>query len=532
MPRIARAVSGAVLCLLAASLASADAPYRSIDGTGNNIAHPGWGSAGADLLRLTRVAYEDGFAEMSGSGRPGPRDISNIVCAQPGEIENRRGASSFVWQWGQFIDHDITLTPTHDPLLDPAEARDIPTPPGDPYFAGVPIGFMRSIFDPATSVPGNPRTQVNVLTAFIDASNIYGSDPIRAAALREFDGTGRLRTGKRNLLPFNTDGLENFQPDGADPAGFFLSGDVRANEQSGLTSMHTLFMREHNRLAITIHRMMPGLSDEEIYQMARMIVGAELQVVTYHEFLPVLLGPNALPPYAGYSPAVDPGIATIFSTACYRFGHSALPPRLLRLKKSLSPIPEGNLPLRDAFFNPGRILDEGGIEPLLRGLATQRMQEIDTFVVDDIRNFLFGPPGAGGFDLTTLNMQRGRDHGLADYNTVRIDLGLAPVSGFADISSDPAVQARLEAAYGSVDRIDPWVGGLAEDHVPGAMVGELIFTVVRDQFLRLRDADRFWYENVLPRAMVGMLERQTLADIIRRNTNIDREIGDQVFLAP
>ena len=192
---------------------------------------------------------------------------------------------------------------------------------------------------------------------------------------------------------------------------------------------------------------------------------------------------------------MSPVIANEFSTGVYRFGHSALSPTLLRLDASLNPIPEGNLALRDAFFRPDRIVDEGGIEPLLRGLASQACSPIDTELVDDVRNFLFGPPGAGGFDLAALNIQRGRDHGLPSYNAMREALwAFEPRASFAEVSSDPDVQARLASVYADVDDIDLWVGVLAEDPFNGGHVGELAFHVIRGQFERLRDGDRYWYQ--------------------------------------
>jgi len=254
-------------------------------------------------------------------------------------------------------------------------------------------------------------------------------------------------------------------------------------------------------------------------------------VITYREFLPMLLGQGALPPYRGYDPDVDAGISNLFSSASYRFGHSALSPTLLRLEADGAEIAEGNLALRDAFFAPSRIIDEGGIEPLLRGLANQACQSVDAYVIDDLRNFLFGPPGAGGFDLTSLNIQRGRDHGLPSYADARAALGLKRPASFEDISSDPEVQARLAEAYGDVAAMDVWLGGLAEDPLPGAMVGELIATILRDQFVALRDGDRFWYENVLGQRERAEVEATRLADVIRRNTEIGRELPDDVFRA-
>ncbi|MCB1236960.1 MAG: peroxidase, partial [Verrucomicrobiae bacterium] len=386
------------------------------------------------------------------------------------------------------LDHDIDLTP----VADPVEPFDVPVPAGDPFFdpqgtGTATIGLDRSYHEIVDGV----RQQLNEITAYIDASNVYGSDAERAAELRTNDGTGRLRTSEGDLLPFNVNGFPNAPSD--DDPSFFLAGDFRANEQVGLTAMHTLFVREHNYWAAVIARSNGGLSGDQIYEAARVIVGTEMQSVTYNEFLPLLLGPRALPRYQGYRPEVNAGIANEFATAAYRFGHSMLSATLLRLDRSGRTIREGDLSLARAFFNPSALTDEGGIEPVLRGLAARRAQEIDTRLIDEVRNFLFGPPGAGGFDLASLNIQRGRDHGIADYNQVRVDYGLSPVTSFDEISSDPNVAAALEALYGTVDNIDAWVGGLAEDHVPGASVGELVQTVLADQFARIRDGDRFWY---------------------------------------
>jgi hypothetical protein len=257
-----------------------------------------------------------------------------------------------------------------------------------------------------------------------------------------------------------------------------------------------------------------------------------MQAITYNEYLPVLLGRNALEPYRGYRPDIDASITNVFSAALYRYGHSALSPTLLRLDRRGNEISHGHLRLRDAFFAPHRIRDEGGIEPLLRGLAQQACEEIDVYIVDDVRNFLFGKPGAGGFDLAALNIQRGRDHGLPGYNETRIGYGLQPASSFADITSDPGIQARLASVYPGVDDVDVWVGALAEEHVRGAMVGELLSVAIRKQFEALRDGDRFWYEHVLEPPELRIVKRSTLARIIRRNTRIKREIDEDVFTAP
>jgi len=111
-------------------------------------------------------------------------------------------------------------------------------------------------------------------------------------------------------------------------------------------------------------------------------------------------------------------------------------------------------------------------------------------------------------------------------------MGLPRATTFADISSDPQVQARFASIYASVDDVDLWIGIISEDHHPGAMVGELAFRILKDQFERLRDGDRYWYQRALPRPLVQYVERQTLATIIRRNTFIGRELQDDVFHVP
>ena len=356
-----------------------------------------------------------------------------------------------------------------------------------------------------------------MLTAFIDASNVYGSDDTTAKALRTLSG-GKLKTSEGDFLPFN----------GAGP--FYLAGDVRVNEQIFLTAVHTLFVREHNRLADEVATKYQGMSDEQIYQFVRRIVGAQMQVITYKEFLPLVLGGDAIPEYNGYKPKVNPGIANEFSTASFRFGHSLLSPNVLRITNSGDVVA---VPLKDAFFNPMLVPVDDGIDSMLRGLAAQRAQEMDNMIVNDVRNLLFVISG-GGLDLASLNMQRGRDHGLPDYNTIRAAYGLPRVTSFAEISSNPEVQDALESAYGDVNDIDLWVGGLAEDHAPGALVGETVRAVLADQFIRLRDGDRLWYQNdpffSYYTDWMEEVEETTLSDIIKRNTNIGNELQDNVFM--
>ena len=505
---------------------------RSKDGRGNNAGHPDWGRTGTHLLRYATVSYMD---RVSGAPTwlPNARLISNTALAQGDPVPNTAMASDILWQWGQFLDHDIGLTPQGSP----GESLDIAVPNGDPTFdpggnGRSTIRFTRSEFDSGTGTgPDNVREQVNRITAFIDASQVYGSDGERARVLRTNDGSGKLRTSADGrFLMYNTAGLDN--EGGKDRRDLFLAGDVRVNEQVGLTAMHTLFVREHNRLAEEIAGARPGLSGNEIYEIARKIVGAQMQVITYNEFLPLLLGPAAIGPYEGYDPGVDPSIANEFSTGAFRVGHTMLPSALLTIDSGGN---EVEVSLTEAFFNPSLLVDRS-ISDFIRGLIGQEAQEVDLLIVDEARNMLFRGRGGGvrGLDLAALNIQRGRDHGIAGYNTVRRAYGLPAVTSFSEVSSDSGVQKALEEIYDDVDDLELWTGGLAEDHFAGSMVGETFAAIIADQFRRLRDGDRFWFENdpyfhANPE-LLNVLRTTTLSDIIRRNTPISDEISDNAFV--
>ena len=511
---------------------------RSIDGTDNNEQFPQLGSTFEQLSRIGNPDYTDMVSSLAGAARPSARAVSNAVSAQGmADTPNTFGTSDFLWQWGQFLDHDIDLTP--------AGTEDVPieVPVGDAFFdptstGTATISFSRSVFDPTTgAVLGSPRQQINEISSWIDASNVYGSDLERLMALRVGPDSPLLATSNDGLLPLNTDNFFNDNGPNPDPTMLFLAGDVRANEQIGLTVMHTLFVREHNRLAGLLETAFPDNTANEIFFLARRLVAAEMQIITFEEFLPALVGPNAFEAYAGYDFLTDTNIINAFSTAAFRFGHSALSPNLLRLDENNMATADGPLPLQDAFFSPRSFLNTGtDIEPFLRGLAAQPHQRIDPLIIDDVRNFLFGQPGSGGFDLAALNIQRGRDHGLPSYNDMRDMLGIGRATSFADISSDATVQANLAAVYASVDDVDLWVGGLAEDPVTaeGSQVGELFRRIIVLQFSRLRDGDRFWYEDPdqLSQAELDILDNPTLSKVIQNNTNIGAELQDNAFIVP
>ncbi|MEO0550023.1 MAG: peroxidase family protein [Pseudomonadota bacterium] len=507
---------------------------RSYDGSFNNVDNPLWGTTFAHLQRLAAADYADGISSLAGDTRPSARVVSNQVVNQDIGVSepNTFGGTDFVWQWGQWIDHDLDLTDGAE------ESEDILVPEGDVFFdtagtGSVVIPFNRALFDQSTGTDAsNPREQENEITSWIDGSMVYGSDADRAEALKDDTTPYLLATSAGNLLPFNTDLLTNADAVGAG-AALFLAGDVRVNEQIGLTVMHTLFVREHNRMAEIINTNNPDLTDEEVFEVTRRLLIGKLQYITYNDWLPALIGNGAIPDYTGYDASINPTIFNEFSVGAFRLGHSMLNEQLQRFDENGDEIAAGHLNLMDGFFAGHLLLlEEDDIDPFLRGFATQEHQELDNQVVSDIRNFLFGQPGAGGLDLASLNIQRGRDHGVPSYNDMREAMGLTRYTLFSQITSDQDVADALFDTYGDINDIDLWVGGLSEDNVAGSQLGELFQTIIVKQFTEIRDGDRFWYENDLSDDEIDLVEATSLADIIIDNTDIDdSELQGNVFEA-
>ncbi|MEZ4986842.1 MAG: peroxidase family protein [Saprospiraceae bacterium] len=366
---------------------------------------------------------------------------------------------------------------------------------------------------------------------------MYGSDQERADWLRTFEG-GKLKVSAGNLLPYNTVTGEFDAP--IDPSAphmdnatgisqvVFVAGDSRASENPLLASMHTLFVREHNRQCDILARKYPSWTDEQLYQHARKIVGGFVQSIVYDEWLPAL-GVN-LPPYTGYNSEVNPQVMNVFTAAAFRMGHTLLNGNLMRLDNDGNVIPQGHLALRDAFFNPYNIQETGGIEPFLKGMAVQMQQKFDNKVIDDVRNFLFGQPGFGGLDLAAININRGRERGLPDFNTVRANFGFTPYNFFQQINPDANVFTRLLSTYQDINNIDPWVGLLSERPIPGTIFGQTIHEILVRQFTALRDGDRFYYWNdpVLTPDEKQYIHDIKFRDIVMYNTTINL-MQDNIF---
>ena len=321
-----------------------------------------------------------------------------------------------------------------------------------------------------------------------------------------------------------------------DFGGCFAAGDSRVNEQMLLASMHTLWVREHNRIAKLLKRYNRHWSGEKVYQEARKIVIAEIQHITYNEYLPKIIGNNALPKYSGYKPNIDATVANSFAAAAYRFGHSLVRPTLSQLNANYDPVaPE--LPLFKAFFNNKYLLDHG-IERFLFGAIGNYSENTDRRVAKGLVTQLFQRPGAShGLNLIAINIQRGRDHGLQGYSYWREFCNLTYSYSFDDVINeipDEETRELLKKLYNDrTDHADLFVAGLAESLVHGAMVGPTFRCLLRDQFMRLRDGDRFFYENrgVFKSLELREIKKTNLAKIMCDNMKGMVSVQKDVFVA-
>ncbi|XP_020356522.2 peroxidasin isoform X2 [Oncorhynchus kisutch] len=549
--------------------------YRSHDGTCNNLQHPMWGASLTAFQRLLKSVYDNGFnlprgasgRQQHGHALPLPRLVSTTMIGTETVTPDDR-YTHMLMQWGQFLDHDLDSTVAAlsqsrfsdgqlctNVCTNDAPCFPIQFPPGDPRQAR--SGARCMFFVRSSPVCGSgmtsllmnsvfPREQINQLTSYIDASNVYGSSRHESEEVRDLASQrGLLRQGivqrsGKPLLPFATGPpTECMRDENESPIPCFLAGDHRANEQLGLTSMHTVWFREHNRVATELLRLNPHWDGDTIYHEARKIVGAQMQHITYNHWLPKVLGDAGMKligDYRGYNPNVNAGILNAFATAAFRFGHTLINPILYRLDENFQPIPQGHISLHRAFFSPFRIVNEGGIDPLLRGLfgVAGKMRVSTQLLNTELTERLFSMAHSVALDLAAMNIQRGRDHGIPPYNDYRTFCNLTSAQSFDDLRNEiknPQVREKLQRLYGTPLNIDLFPALMAEDLVPGSRLGPTLMCLLAAQFKRLRDGDRFWYENpgVFTPAQLTQLKQASLTRVLCDNGDNITRIQQDVF---
>ena len=449
-------------------------------------------------------------------------------------------------QWGQFLDHDITLTPVDSNAMcngcwNDATCMPIKVPHDDPYYKDSRdcIEFKRSTeFCESASHMSDvgQHEQMNIITAFIDGSNIYESSELENRKMRMKPDGCHFKTTEDNLLLNKTQKM-----DGKDET-VLLTGDVRAGEMPGLATMHTIFVREHNRLCDRLLKEVGDkmIEEDELFQEVRKIVIAEMQKIVYSDYLPIVLGPAYNPEEVlvqgdTYDENADPSIANSFATAAYRFGHSMVQGNIKLFDSHLKERTGDDYKLSESFFSIYRYLND--MESILAGLLAQPSLASDRFVTEELGNNLFANviPDHIGLDLIALNIQRGRDHGLPSYAAfykkfVNSADGIMDCWGQKpdEISDDN--WKLLEQVYRHPHHIDLFVGGLAENPVEGGLTGPTFSAIIMKQFKSLKDGDRFFFTHKMNKEEYDQIMKRTLADIICQNSDM-QIVPKNVFLA-
>ncbi|KAK3108811.1 hypothetical protein FSP39_016211 [Pinctada imbricata] len=476
--------------------------YRTYDGSCNNLAHPEWGKSFTPQARYLPAKYDDGFnssriRSVNGGALPSPRVISNNV------FSSRRpplhpSQSIMVMAWGQFLDHDVVKTPQST----------------------------------------GAREQINSITSYIDASNVYGSTKGEADKLREMRG-GRMKVSSGDLLP--DIGKPVCKP----------TGDGRVNVILNLGAHHILFVREHNRLVGKLAVKNPKWDDERLYQEARKIVAAYMQHFTYNEYLPVILGHKVmkdkkLPPVCSgkcnrYNSKVNPTVRNVFGVAAFRFGHSQIT-NVQALANSRGRIFKVRFTIEECFHDPGKLQKnkcKRACPGITNWMVNHKGGATDGLFDPGVRDKLF-QTNQTSLDLVSLNIQRGRDHGIPSYTEWRKFLNLTVPSSFCDLNTKGSHTKQnaklLSQTYSHVKDIDLFAGAMTEENLPGASVGPVFAGILSEQFLALKEGDRFWYENGhdgigFNKDQINAIKRMTLAKILCENMKT-RRIQKYVMMVP
>ncbi|KAK3795780.1 hypothetical protein RRG08_062654, partial [Elysia crispata] len=330
-------------------------------------------------------------------------------------------------------------------------------------------------------------------------------------------GRGRLLDINDNL-PENEDDVCIISDTSTDYC--LKADDSRVNVYPGLGALHTIFLRMHNRIADGLASQNSGWTDDEVFQKTRSIVGALLQKITYSEYLPSVLGPDAIATYRlastvdyTYEPNTNPTLYNVFSTAAFRFGHSQITDTLTINNDAIESV--------DLFNNPHHVLHS--MDSLLAGILEDTAQRVDRWYSRGMTNHMFETLPFKGLDIVSLNIQRGRDHGLPRYNEWRQECGFSPISTFDDMGRDGRLFQRV---YRNTNDIDLYSGALHEVPVNQGIVGETYACLIGRQFENLKFGDRFWYQNTaapnaFTNAQIQEIEGQSLATILCQTSGLE-----------
>ncbi|ESO87606.1 hypothetical protein LOTGIDRAFT_235056 [Lottia gigantea] len=565
------------------------------DGYYNNLLHPDWGAIDGQLLRPSRPDYSDSVFEPSGTDRPNPFTVSDTAhFGEPGN-GSARGRNSLLVFFGQQVVEEIM--DSQRPGC-PREFFNVKVPTGHPIYdregkGNIEMPLLRTRFDQRTGYsPNNPRQQLNEITPYIDGGLMYGTSKAWTDTLRSFKNGELLAEGNEEDIKLSFPNQNDIRLPMANPPPprehilkpvnrFYRLGNPRGNENPMLLAFGVMWFRWHNVVARKLKLQHPTWNDEQLFNRARQFVIAHHQNIVMYEWLPKWISiyengtEENISDYSGYKPNVHPGISQEFQAAALRFGHTLVPSGIFTRKivdngqcKVTSNIitngtghnvPYTGIRVCTSFWNSQLLLisqisifgdgnkvpletEEPGIDSVFLGMIHTLSEKEDHIIVTDLRvaqstGNVFGPLDFNQRDLAAINIQRGRDHGLPGYNEIRQTYGLNRLGNWSDINPDlTEILEKLRELYDNdtaPDNLDIFTGGLLETTDDG--LGPLFKAITIEQFERIRDGDRFWFENrnngIFSDAEIEEIKQITLKDIIDNTTNIGADqMSNSVFL--
>uniref|UniRef100_A0A914ZY52 peroxidase n=2 Tax=Parascaris univalens TaxID=6257 RepID=A0A914ZY52_PARUN len=357
--------------------------------------------------------------------------------------------------------------------------------------------------------------------------------------------TSRPQTRKGgDLLPDGGEDVACMRSSHSQPC--FLAGGEYVNLIPTSAAMHTIWMRQHNFVADKLKSINNHWEDERLYQEARRIVVAQIQHITYNEFLPLIVGKDRLRDYginlqtyaydSGYNLNIDSTVLNEYASAVGLFFFSLFPERLALYGDNDERFFE--MPFGTFFNDPSILHGRGHIDAILRFLLNEPIRKPGLHMTSQLKNEFLRDSGKYGLDLAAIIIQMGRDHGIPGYTAFRSSCGLRRPSNFSDLGDIVLSSfdvSRLSQLYADIDDVDLFVLGLAEKPQRGALVGPTFACIIGKQFQKTRRGDRFWYENFFtPSAFtteqLNEIRRTSLARILCDNTDSIHKIQQNVFI--
>ena len=433
--------------------------YRTYSGHCNNVNKPLWGAVYEPMQRLQNPEYADGVS-VPRTGSKGKRLPSARIVSKTLFSESRPDhaiCSQIIATWAQFVYEDLAQVGSNRLFsgLDSIpisccqsthpECFNIGTDNDDEVFRnrGLCMSYARSVVAPRENCSLGVREQANLVTSFLDGSHIYGNDKNQASSLRLFQN-GQLKhkfqSEKKELLPSSADISSCGSPNPSQQP-CFSTGSKWANLIPTTTSLHTLWLRQHNRIARKLKELNKYWDDERLYQESRRITIAQIQHITYNEFLPIIVGKEHLRSFglhlqhhsfhSDYALNTNPSVLNEYAAAVGLFFFTLLPDTIVVTNTNGEQAHERHY--STLFNDPSHLYYRERLDGLIRTIIQNPIRKPGLHISKEFRERFLRGTDESGIDLAALIIQMGRDHGINSYTKWRAYCGLSEPRNFGEL---------------------------------------------------------------------------------------------------